>query len=275
LLNRRLHIDLRERRIDVPDREPVELDGLEQWALGNVLLALRLDDVAAADALAIARASGLLPLGAVGELEHEAAWEVVEPIAARVLALRGGGARPELVVSARLRVPNLHTSVLLTGEIDGRWALGQVRHQFTRITAKHLLSQWIRHLVAAWGGDNRESFIVGRADSAARHPTVAYRFRPVEAPAPALATLARLYFRGLCEPLPFFPIAARAYAQGIADNVGEMKALGAARAQLKYDRDGHVDRVFPSDDVVDGTGDFAQLAREVMLPLVHHLEVLD
>ncbi len=273
LLNRRLGVDLSEEEAEVLDREPVELGPLDRWAVGDRLLELRLAGVGHEEIEALARAEGLLPIGTLGALEHQAVLETVEPLVVRVRSLREGGPALDLPVSRRLP-----SGVLLSGEVGDRWARGQLRHQFSRVSGKHLLTLWIRHLVLSWQApEPSDSYLVGRAPAGAKHTLAAFRLRPVEAPARHLEVFVDLFERGMREPLPFFPQAALTYARGLVAGKDEPSALAAARTQFlkERERDAHVRRVFDADALTEG-GElgFAALSREVMLPLLEALEDL-
>lgn len=267
LMTRRLGIDLRDEDLDAADREPVDLDPLERWAVGDLLLGLRVDGVPIEETERLARATGVLPIGTPGSIDHHAILREVEPIAERVQLLREGGRLPDLAISGRL--PG---GTLLSGEVANRWVRGHLRHQFSRVSGKQLVSLWIRHLALCWRNPNNESFVVGRAPTGHRRATIAYRFAPVSEPAPLLDTLVALYARGASEPLVLSPKAGFKFAQARRAGKSEPQALQSARStyHTERERDPHLRRAFGGEDVIQGA--FAELADAVFGPLVERLE---
>jgi exodeoxyribonuclease V gamma subunit len=266
LLNHRLGVDLHERELAVHDREPVELGPLERYAIGERLLNLRLGDVSG-ESEPLLRAEGMLPLGTPGTLEHEEAVSAVEAIAARILALREGGRRPSRAVSL-----TLPSGVILHGDVGDRWARGQLMHQYARVSGKHLIELWVRHLALSV----EESFLVGRAGARAGSAPLSYRLRPVSDAAARLDDLVACYRRGLEVPLVLFPRAGLEYAKRIARGEGKDKAFAGARRIFQDEelvRDAHVLRVFGDAGVIDLPA-FAEVSLRVMGPLVAHLEEL-
>jgi exodeoxyribonuclease V gamma subunit len=71
LLNRRLELYLRESGEALADREPLELSGLESYAVGQSLLELGRRGVSPAQARELVMAGGALPLGTPGELDFQ------------------------------------------------------------------------------------------------------------------------------------------------------------------------------------------------------------
>lgn len=272
LMRQRLGVDLRERDAAASDREPVELDGLERYRLGDVLLGLCLDGVAAAQLETLTRASGLLAPGTPGHLDHEAVMATVVPMAARVRALREGGRRPDLPLSRRL-----DDGTKLMGAIGDLWTSGLVKHQYARVSGKNVVALWLRHLALCWAGAERaRSHLVGRGK---RHSLTTLTLRPVEEPARHLADLVALYRVGQRSPLHLFPKSAATFIATLRDGKSEDAAWRAASTlwlNEERSRDPHLVRAFPPDASVlrgddDGAG-FEALARRVFEPIYDHLE---
>ena len=269
LMKNRLGIDLRERSVELSDREPVELDALQRYALGDTLLSLRVDGVGLETTRELARASGLLAPGTPGICDHDEVMAVVEPIAEHVRALREGGRRPGLSIDHILR-----DGTPIVGELGERWAKGLLRHQYARVTGKQLLSQWIRQLALCWAAEPlapRRSFLVGRG----RTGVTCVGYVKVDEPERCIAALVELYRAGSSDPLPLFPKSGFRYALRRRDGKSHDEALRDASnlwRNEEYDRDAYLRRVFGRDAAPLQDSRFAELACAVFDPLLDHME---
>lgn len=286
LLKRRLGINLGEWVRDRSDREPMELDQLEQWKAGTEILEHRLDELPALRSRELLRAMGLLPLGAAGDSLYEALALDTDPIAAVARRLRVGSRLPNL--SLDLSLPTLR----LVGQIDRRWPAAMVRAQYGFVRAKHLLDAWIRHLaLCALHPDDQatRTVLVGRPERPGGARVC--RMAPVPDADQRLDELARLYVAGQQRPLLLFPRASLAYVLALREHKDEGEARMAARAEwigrtFGESEDPHLARIFGDrDPLVVGFslldpraeppmlgGDFAALSRRVFNPLLDHLQ---
>jgi len=272
LMRHRLGVDLRERDAAMSDREPVEIDPLERYRLGDVLLGLCLDGVADEQLEALTRASGLLAPGTPGHLDHEAVMATVAPMAERVRALHEGGRRPERDLARRLS-----DGTKVIGTIGDLWSSGLVRHQFARVTGKNLVGLWLRHLALCWTeGERLKSYLVGRGQGPS--PTT-LALRVVDHPSRWLEDLVALYRLGQRQPLRLFPKSAASYVSALRGGKDGAAALRSATHQwltTERRRDPHLLRVFPGDGAVLASGEdelgFEALARRVFEPIYDHLE---
>jgi exodeoxyribonuclease V gamma subunit len=273
IIRRRLGVDLRERNAALGDREPVELSGIDRFHLGDTLMSLGLAGVDPEAMEDLARASGLLAPGTPGHVDHEDMLAVVAPLSQRVRALTDGGRCRDLVVEGQL--PD---GTILSGTVSDRWARGRVRHQFARISGKHVVALWLRHLASCWIGDGQvppRSYLVGRGAHGAELRTLA--LGEVEGAGALLADLVKLYRDGQRVPLRLFPKAAYSYVQARRSGKDEGPAWrGAVTQWLQQERawDPNVARVFAPDpselDPAQGS-DFVELAERVFGPLFDHL----
>jgi exodeoxyribonuclease V gamma subunit len=275
LLNRRLELFLRERDLDVPDREPQELSPLDKFAAGNELLGLILDDVPVERAKGLILATGALPLGSPGELDFLDIHASASSIARQVRAARRGAHEPARSIEQRLPGGRL-----LLGTLPEAHAGGLVEYQFARVRAKHLLGFWIRHLLSCWlrPGAARSSLIGRPLDGSGvqRH-----ELRPVAEPARVLEQLVARYDEGQRQPLHLFPSSSRLFAeqQGKKQKPGwdlELQILREWRREVSEDP--HLTRVFVVDRQLvhpyqssPGQTGFEALALEVFEPLLAHL----
>jgi exodeoxyribonuclease V gamma subunit len=235
LMRRRLGVDLREPEDHVPDREPIELGGLERYSIGDRLLDLRLAGLTPDATLAVARAGGALPPGTPGGCDHDDVLATVEPIAERVQRLRDGGRVANMAVD--LHLPD---GTALSGELSDRWSVGLLQHQYSRISGKHILAMWIRHLALCAADEHGTSVLVGRSSNDAS-PVSVFHYRHAPDAAARLAELVELYRLGQREPLFLFPKSGYHFAQRCrgADDLEAVipKALGSTYSVWSKERD--------------------------------------
>ncbi len=190
------------------DALPVELDALEQWAVGERVLHERLSGLAVADCIELERHRGTLPPGPLGDV-----------------TLRGIGPKVEALLLAstleRALPPESHdVDVLLADGTRLTGTVGDVRGDtllsltYSRLAARHRLLVWI-DLVALTvaqpdrpvaGGRGRAGSRASRAQRSVFDPL------PAAEAAAALAELVELYRAGLRSPLPLPVKTAAAYA---------------------------------------------------------------
>ena len=281
LLNRRLELFLRERDLDVPDREPQELSPLDKYAAGSSLLALTLHGLPLQQAKGLIHATGALPLGAPGELDFLEIRSTADAIAVQVRAAQTGELTPAQPLERRLP-----SGRLLLGTLPETYAGGLVEYQFARVRARHLIAFWIRHLLISWVYPEREqakSCLIGRPLTGSG--VVRHELRRVAQPTPLLEALVRRYDEGQRRPLRLFPATSMFFAeqQGKKQKPGQDLATLTAREWRKeVSEDAHLRRVFSRDhalphplDTPPGETGFATLALEVFGPLLEHLSTIE
>ncbi len=207
-LNRRLGLYLRQEDGGMSDREPLELDHLDDWKLGGALLGFLLDGRAPGEAETLLRAQGKLPLGHPGRLKLEALLADCESIAGRVRAERQGSRLEPLEVRVELE-----DGTRVTGSIGDRWAGGVVRPLYSRLKSKYVLEGWVRHLALCSGAEaGTRTVWVGRGKDEGAD-AVEWSPLPPEQATRDLGALVRLYRQGLERPLPFLPETSRRYLE--------------------------------------------------------------
>jgi exodeoxyribonuclease V gamma subunit len=206
-LQGRLGLYLRDEVPQLEDREPLELDALAAWNLGDRLLGYVLAGVDPVHAKALLRAEGLLPLGSAGDLEAERAEVDAADLAAAVRELQRGDAVPPIEVD--LRVGDWR----IVGELGQLWPTGRVVVQFSKVPHRRELSFWVHHLVLSCvGGEGapRTSFLAARDRASNR--VVVLELPLVPDAEERLADLLALYALGQSVPLPLLPRASREQA---------------------------------------------------------------
>jgi len=280
----------------IDDREPLELDNLEEWKLGTALLERTLRGENLDEALPSIAASGALPPGTLGQCTFEDLCPEVTILAAAAGALIRGDELEPLTVDEKLE------GTRISGVLRHLWPAGQVQYQYSKLGRRHELGVWIRHLVVNWlqpAGYSRDSYLVGRSQGKKGGP-VAIRFRPVNDAHRVLGILLRLYWLGQEAPLLLFEHASRTYVENL--HKGAKEQIARQKAQQEFERrehgwgdirDDYVRQVFEtlnplSPDfrfhaVSSGSADtdgarrspsFAEVAVTVFTPLLEHREEL-
>ncbi|HEX6833511.1 MAG TPA: exodeoxyribonuclease V subunit gamma [Rudaea sp.] len=277
LVRERFGMTLDRRPEEKEDEDPLELAGLQQYALREFFSGRAFDQRLDADAATAARARGLLPVGAMAHpvlaaetalgtaLAEAASGECIDTAAPpRFLLDLPGGAR----LSGRLPAHQ-----------DGRafcWRAGSY-------SGKHLLGAWIDFLALAAQVDSAQMTLVGigKKDAVEKQRLSGVdRVTALE----HLSKLARLRDEGLRAPLLFFPKTSFAYAECFRKTLNSEKALAAARAvfETAFRNVGEADQeplfgllardldLFePDSELADR---FAATATAVCLPLLTALE---
>ncbi|MBI1814564.1 MAG: exodeoxyribonuclease V subunit gamma [Deltaproteobacteria bacterium] len=284
-LQNRLSLYLGKDLDTVEDREPLDLDNLDLWKLGDRLLKHAMDGETIDQALPSMRASGALPPGTLGQCTFGDVGGQADALATAASALRRGAELEPLTIDAEL------DGTRIIGEIHNLWPSGLVQYQYSKLGGRHELGVWIRHLILNClqpDGYPRESFLIGRPrkDGGA----AAIRFTPVENAAEILRELLRLYWLGQESPLLLFDKASRTYAETLRSGKGAAAALRNARKSFEDDGhnwgdlgDEYVRQVFEAADPIgpdflfrdasernsDHLG-FAEVAVIVLAPMLDH-----
>ena len=211
-----------------PEREPLDVEGLEAYSIGRDLLEAALvgDDFASTMRRLVRQ--GRLPLGEAGRAAHAELVAEVRGIAKRVVEARGGDALPDEDVVVECG------GARVVGRLDRLYPGGRVAHRFAKAGRPVELDVWIRHLAlcaAAPAGVAPQSHLVGRSgDRNVGHVV----FDTVEDASGRLAELVAIHRLGRTRPLPFLPRSSRKYADTLSrapdDPAQQQKAIFDARA---------------------------------------------
>jgi exodeoxyribonuclease V gamma subunit len=240
-LSQRLGVLLPEVQAEASDGIPIELDGLEQWAVGDRVLR----DVLSGRSLQACREAellrGQLPPGTLGQRILDEVCGAVEVLAAAATALRAGEAHA------------VDVDVDLGG---GRRLVGTVPHlhgdravvaNYSQVRARHRIDAWITLLALTATDPSRPwtSHVVGRRKAGTRAIQVGVRYGPVgaEEALQRLRELVDVHDRGLREPLPLPVETAHAYAEARLARSGD-PVYKARSAWQTEERDG----AFPRED---------------------------
>lgn len=254
------------------EREPLALDGLGRYAVGDAVLRDLLAGRSAATAGARVRAAGIAPIGTPGAV-------ALAPIVAQAAAIAAAAAPwlspshlppiefalqlppidaallPNTVPNALPNVAGARSGARLVGTLAGVRPGGLVRCSFARVDIARTLDLWIEHVVLcalrSLGVPSTHSAHaappsapppathsrrIGRPPAADRNGGAAtIVFGPVEAPERVLATLVGLYRAGLRGWLPFLPRASHAFAAAAPDDVPVHASRAFREARRAFD----------------------------------------
>ena len=239
-LRQRLGMSVADYDEDVADALPVELDGLELWAVGQRLVEGRLQGTSLDVCVAAEVARGSLPPGALSAPVIDRVRPTVEAIAAAVGARLGAAGAPG---SVEVNAP-IGPGRFLRGTAPG--VRGDVVGAVTyaRVSPRHRLAAWVRllALTASHPGRAWEAVTIGRARIGAGDGTrvTVARIAPLAAE-PAreiLRGLIDVYDRGMREALPIGCLSAAAYAAAARRGADPVAAArGAWESAWRFDRE--------------------------------------
>jgi exodeoxyribonuclease V gamma subunit len=214
-LRSRLGVSLGSWDTEIDDALPVELSGLEEWNVGERLLAARLAGADLETCIAAERARGHLPPGALAD-------EVVEKVATGVDRLvAAADDRQPRSLDVNVRLPD---GTVLVGTVAGVRGESLCRVTYSKVGAKQRLVAWVQllALTAARPELAFDTSTIGRApEGASRMARItASRVPPlasgtIERGSVALEQLERLvdlYRRAMREPVPLFCKTSAAWA---------------------------------------------------------------
>ncbi len=197
-LRDRLQVGVSREAEEVSDRLPIDLDGLQKWAVGDRALRARL---AGEDPRAIYEAEllrGELPPANLGAIALEEIGRAVEQLMGQVAR---GPADPVRAVDVDVTLPGDRR---LTGTVEGVRGTHVVDVTYSRLGPKQQIGSWIRLLALAAGGSDDDGWQASVLGKGARG-SVARTTRgplPQAAARSHLVALVDLYTLGLSAPLP-------------------------------------------------------------------------
>ena len=223
-LRQRLDVGTRFEDQEPSDSLTVELDNLQQWAVGDRLLRDRLTGVEDAACRQAEWRRGVLPPGPLGQATLDLLLDEVSPLVERTAALMSPERR-----TVDVSVP-LSAGRELRGTVAGVHGTAVVSIGYSKLGPKPQLSVWISllALAAAHPGRPWTAVAVGRGEPGRPRSAT---FGPIDQRTARtyLTQLVDLYDQGLREPLPLPLKTSVAYAGAIVKSEGEDQALFQAR----------------------------------------------
>ncbi|MGO1166857.1 MAG: exodeoxyribonuclease V subunit gamma, partial [Janibacter sp.] len=224
-LRERLQVGVSREAEEVSDRLPIDLDGLQKWAVGDRTLRARL---AGEDAREIYQAEllrGELPPANLGAQALEEIGRAVEQLMGQVAR---GPSEPTRSVDIDLSLPGDRR---LTGTVDGVRDTHLVDVTYSRLGPKQQIGSWIRLLaLTATGDDGWQASVLGKGSRGSVARTTRGPL-PQAAARSHLTALIDLYTLGLTAPLPL-PVKA---AYGWAEVIGRNSSLRQAATKRASD----------------------------------------
>ncbi len=264
-LKNRLGIDLRQEGELLEDREPFELDGLEEYALKAQLLEEAPETGDYEHLFSLIRQQGLLPVGAPGHVALGKIRQKVTFLKARVKRYQDVPALPPLEIDMELN------GFKIVGRLPNCWKSGRLRYRPASIKVKDRLSAWIEHLLLnclAPVDYPRHSILIGEDEELC--------YLPVSDPRLLLISLLGWYWRGLRLPLHFFPESSLKFMKAAKEGKSEEAALSTARERWeKGSFRQEAERDSPYNHLAFGESDpldkeFIQASEEIFGPLMEH-----
>ena len=204
-IQRRLGLNLRSGAGVLEEREPFALGNLTRYHIEQDLLEKKLAGVELEREIPLIRASGQLPPGHCGAISYSRLCGEVEVFASTVAMYASGKPLPPMIVDMMIG------DWMLTGRIDGINENGLVRYRLASLNPKDMLGIWILHLILNCTSRS-SSVLIGKG--------LMQVYRPVENSRELLNELLAIYWRGLREPLRFFPRSSHAFAKSTIEPDG-------------------------------------------------------
>lgn len=210
LLKSRLKIALDDEAGTTLDREPIELDGLQRWAVRDAVLRECLKGRGAEQVIRGMRATGDLPLGHAGTVfvhEQQALARAMLEAIGLARGAGGGGLEPDPPAPIDVRFGG----VRLTGSVATLYG-GMLREaQFGECEGRRLAAAWISLLALSSVSPGERRAVIALGNRAGGAITLVGLQAPQDART-VLQDLVSLYLRGIQEPLPLLPRASWAFA---------------------------------------------------------------
>jgi exodeoxyribonuclease V gamma subunit len=196
-LRQRLEIALLDESEQESDAIPVELDNLQEWAVGDRMLADLLAGRSRDEALALEWRRGLLPPGQLGWRKAQQIADAAAPVAELVDAFTAGVAMRAVDLDV-----GLGGGRRLVGTVTDVYDTRVVRAGYSRLGPRHELEAWLAVLAleAAQPGRGWSSGAVGRGRRG--DPPVRVAFPSPEDATARLSELVALHDAGMSGPLP-------------------------------------------------------------------------
>ncbi len=269
LLQRRLSVFLADELPGFEDDEVFDLSGLNRYRVEQDLVGKRYAGADYEENFRIQRAMGRLPHGSVGDV----LFSNIHLESRRFIERAGGfekGYPPE-----KREIGLDLDEFTLTGMLTPLHGDTLVLSAYVKAGPAYLLSAWVRHLALSVLASGRESL-----HTVLLFKDATWSFLPPDAGEPLLSSLLAIYWKGLMEPLAFFPRSSLAYAENrIRKGKSEAEALRSAKKVWTgnpfspgEEQDPYYRLCFSrmDPDEIFGTGGFQETAAAVFGPLLEN-----
>ena len=201
LLQERLGIYLQMQQVLPLETEPFALDNLEKYSFNQILVEKALKNQDLSNYHAIAKATGELPHGVVGEYIYAQQFEKTQQFIDKV--------KPYLD-QEKVTSPSVNLTIgkwQLIGHLPNTWANGLTFYRHANLKTKDYLKSWIYHVIL----NNLDITLPKQSVLIGQDKIVHYK--TVENSQHVLHQLVNIYWQGLSEPLPFFPESSLSFIQ--------------------------------------------------------------
>ena len=201
LLQRRLGVYLDESTDLIDEKENFCINGLEKYNIEQDLLKNRLSGLKLDDMLPVQRATGTLPHGNIGKVSYSEMSNETEIFVNKLENFTNGKKLNGLDVD------HVIEGFKINGKIADIYKQGLVIFRYATVKAKDYLRAWIYHLLLCTIGESQypgKTTLLGS--------NLVYEFELVENPKEILEHLLQVYWKGLSEPVRFFPETSYKYA---------------------------------------------------------------
>jgi len=263
LLQRRLGIYLDESTDSVDEKENFSINGLEKYKIEQDLLKSRLSGLKLDDMLPVQRATGTLPHGNIGKVRYREMSIDAEIFANKLENITEGKKLNSLDIDYEI------AGFKIAGKITDIHEQRLIIFRYATVKPKDYLRAWIYHLLLCTIGDSQYPLKTTLLGS-----NLVYEFDPVQNPEEILEFLLQVYWKGLSEPVRFFPVTSYEYARQILIN-GKSKSDALNLSDKKWNagynntgesKDPYFDLCFRETDPMDY--EFEKISLEVFDPIL-------
>ena len=222
LLRERLGIELQAEEDLLEESEPFEVQGLERYTLNQTLVEKRLEGIDLQEYQMIAKATGQLPHGSIGDYVYSKVAKQVQPFVERVqLATTKQQQKKLESIAVNLTLGDMH----IRGHLGRLWRDHLVHYRCAKLKAKDFITLWLHHLILNSLPDKhlpRHSLLIGENGG--------WEFKPVSNSLDILQTLLENYYwQGLTQPLYFFPQSSLTLVENLLSGKSEQEAFYRAQ----------------------------------------------
>jgi exodeoxyribonuclease V gamma subunit len=265
LLEKRLGIYLPETADVLDERENFNLGHLEKYVLDQEMVLHRLSGSDLKDLFPVKKASGQLPHGNVGEFVYNEMSLDAEGFVRKIEDHLTGKRLDDHTVDMKLG------EFTLCGRLTDIYEPGLIQIRYVISKPKYLIKTWIHHVILCVlikGKSPVKSFLLCK--------DAAWEFAPVSNSPDILNDLLKLFWKGMSEPLHFFPESSFEYArQLLLKHQTKPAALNAAKNKWTGNdfsrgesQDPYFERCFGKADPFDD--EFEKSSEQVFAPLLDH-----
>jgi len=219
LLEKRLGLYLQNRNQTIEDKEPFEFDNLETYILKNELVQKQIDGASTAGQFEIVRASGCLPHGRIGKIVYDDLAGLADSFVKRISDYIEKDELPPADINlsfdkkeCKLQFADndeckLQLAFELTGQINRIFPKGRIQYRPATVKPKDHLDFWLDHLAlncTAPQGYPRTGILIGEDKI--------WEYSAVADSRAILLNMLNIYWKGLTQPLHFFPQASYTFA---------------------------------------------------------------